>query len=80
MPYLPFYNICPKTAEKETRAITILQSDNEFGLPKGDYAFIELFCDECDCRRVIFQVFLNQKIVANISFGWEKLVFYKKAF
>ncbi|NEW81742.1 MAG: hypothetical protein GZ094_05200 [Mariniphaga sp.] len=80
MPYLPFHNICPSTAEKETRVITLQQNDNEFHLPQGDYVFIELFCDECDCRRVFLQVFMNQKIVATIAYGWEKLSFYKKAF
>ncbi len=80
MPYTPFHNICPKTAEEETRAITLLQNDNEFDLPKGEYVFIELFCDECDCRRVFLQVFMNQKKVATIAYGWEKLSFYKKQF
>lgn len=80
MPYIPFLEICPAIAEKETRVISILQSNNEFNLPRGEYVFIELFCDEYDCRRVFLQVFKNQKIVATIAFGWEKLSFYKKEF
>ncbi len=80
MPYIPFHDICPKMAEKETRVITMFQSDNEFHLPVGEYIFVELFCDECDCRRVFLQVFLNQQIVATIAYGWENLAFYKKAF
>lgn len=80
MPYIPFHDICPSTAEKETRVITLLQNDNEFDLPQGDYAFIELFCDECDCRRVFLQVILNQKIVVTIAYGWEKISFYRKEF
>lgn len=80
MPYIPFLEICPRTAEKETRVITIPQNDNEFNLPQGDYVFIELFCDECDCRRVFLQVIMNQKIVATIAYGWEKLSFYRKEF
>jgi hypothetical protein len=80
MPYIQLHNICPRTAEKETRVITIQQNNNEFHLPQGDYVFTELFCDECDCRRVFLQVFMNQKIVATIAYGWEKLTFYKKEF
>ena len=80
MPYIPFHDICPRIAEKETRVITLHQNDNEFNLPQGDYVFIELFCDECDCRRVFLQVIMNQKIVATIAYGWEKLSFYRNEF
>jgi hypothetical protein len=80
MAYIPFHDICPRIAEKETRVITILHNGNEFGLPIGDFAFVELFCDECDCRRVFLQVFMNQKMVANIAYGWESLAFYRKEF
>ena len=80
MPYIPFHDICPRIAEKETRVITLQQNDNEFNLPQGDYVFIELFCDECDCRRVFLQVIMNQKIVATIAYGWEKLSFYRTEF
>lgn len=80
MPYIPFYDICPRVADKETRVITIQQNDNEFDLPRGEYVFIELFCDECDCRRVFLQVVLNHKIVATIGYGWEKISFYKNEF
>lgn len=80
MPYIPFYEICPRIAEKETRVITLLQEDNEFDLPQGDYVFFELFCDECDCRRVFLQVLLSQKIVATIAYGWENISFYRNEF
>ena len=80
MPYIPFHQICPRIAEKETRVITLPQNDIEFNLPQGDYVFMELFCDECDCRRVFLQVIMNQKIVATIAYGWEKLSFYRNEF
>jgi len=80
MPYIPFHHICKKLAEEETRVISIVRIDNEFGLPLGDYAFVEFFCDECDCRRVFLQVFMNQKNVALIAYGWESLAFYRKEF
>ncbi|WMJ72621.1 hypothetical protein RCC89_05515 [Cytophagaceae bacterium ABcell3] len=80
MPYIPFYSVCPQTAMEETKAITIQDTNNEFGLPQGQYYFTELFCDECDCRRVLLQVYLGQEIVATIGYGWDKLSFYKKEF
>lgn len=80
MPYIPLYNLCPTLAIEETRVITLLHDNNEFHLPKGEYAFIELFCDECDCRRVFLQVIVKHKPVATIAYGWEKLSFYKKEF
>ena len=80
MPYIPFFELCPEIADKETRVITILQKDNKFNLPQGEYDFIELFCDECDCRRVFLQVYINEQIAATITYGWEKLSFYQKEF
>ena len=55
-------------------------SPNEFGLPIGDNGFVELYCNECDCRRVFLKVILNDKNVANIVYGWETIAFYRKAF
>jgi len=40
--------------------------------------FIELFCDECDCRRVFFDVVKENDTVAVICWGWESLDFYKE--
>ncbi|MGF7138306.1 hypothetical protein [Roseimarinus sediminis] len=80
MAYIPLFKICPSIAEKETRVITLPGKNNEFNLPIGNYAFIELFCDECDCRRVFLHVLLNHKSVATIAYGWEKLSFYKNEF
>jgi hypothetical protein len=80
MAYIPFHDICPKIAEQETRVISILNNGNEFGLPIGDYAFVELFCDECDCRRVFLHVFRNQENEATIAYGWASLSFYRKEF
>ena len=56
MPYIPFEKYCSEIARMETRTITLLSDDNEFGLPSGTYGFVEMFCDECDCRRVFFLV------------------------
>lgn len=80
MPYAPLFVYVPAIAEKETRVITLLSSANEFNLPKGEYAFVELFCDECDCRRAFFQVITQHTkgSVATISWGWETEQFYIK--
>jgi hypothetical protein len=80
MPYVPFYQYCPAIAKMETRVITLLSSNNEFELPAGEYAFVESFCNECDCRRV-FLLVANSGIrepIAVISWGWESKKFYKK--
>lgn len=76
MPYVTFYEYCPVTAKKETRDITLFSNNNEFRLPTGSYVFIELFCDECDCRRVFFNVVKGNDTVAVICWGWESLDFY----
>jgi hypothetical protein len=80
MPYIPFHELCPSTAIAETRVISLFQAENEFKLPTGNYAFVELFCNECDCKRVFLQVFYNDKIAATIAYGWESLAFYKREF
>jgi hypothetical protein len=80
MSYITFHSLCPETAIEETRVITIFESDNDLSLPVGEYVFVELFCDECDCRRVFWKVLLDQKNVATIAYGWGKLSFYKRNF
>ena len=51
----PFISRFPGLGEQETRVATILEDGD---LPEGEYAFLELYCDEpgCDCRRVVIQV------------------------
>jgi hypothetical protein len=61
MPYAPFQERFPKIADKETRAMTILNNPE---LPSDTYGLIEAYCDEldCDCRRVFLNVIsTNQK-------------------
>jgi hypothetical protein len=79
MPYVPFHNLFPEIAEKETRTVTVLRK-TEDGLPPGEYAFLELFCDEpgCDCRRVFFCVISSRRrdVQCVIAYGWEDRDFY----
>lgn len=81
MPYSPFHNRFPEIAERETRAVTLLDR-SAFNLPPAQYSFHEMFCDEsgCDCRRVFFSVMSSQKndILAVIAWGWEDQDFYIK--
>ncbi|MCP4609743.1 MAG: hypothetical protein GY845_13630 [Planctomycetes bacterium] len=55
---------------------------SQFNLPPGEYAFLEMFCDEpdCDCRRVFFSViaYREDDVKAVISWGWEDQAFYTK--
>ena len=77
MPYTPFYEKFPEIAQKETRSIIAIGDPK---LPEGNYALIELYCDEvgCDCRRVFFSIFSERRneFVAVIAYGWENSKFY----
>jgi hypothetical protein len=81
MPYVSFHDYFPTVAERETRSITVLPG-SDLSLPAGNYAFLEMFCDEprCDCRRVFFYVVssLRKDVEAVIAWGWEKPDFYAR--
>ena len=80
--FAPLYEYLPIVAETETRSIKLFSDENDFNLPSGNYAFVELFCTDkkCDCRRVMFTVIHEQykHPLAVIGYGWETLAFYKK--
>lgn len=81
MPYVLFHDHLPVIAERETRTVVIMPNSN-CGLPPGEYAFLEMFCDEpgCDCRRVFFYVVssISKKLEAVLTYGWESPAFYTK--
>ena len=81
MPFVQFWEYFPDVAARETRSITI-PPGSSLGLPSGDYAFLETYCDEphCDCRRVLFSVIARDRpgIQAVIKWGWEEVGFYAK--
>ncbi len=81
MIFQSFHDKFPAIAEAETKAIQVFQN-NDYGLPPDSYIFVELFCNDkkCDCRRVFFDVFSENKnaSVALICWGWESRDFYKK--
>ena len=79
MPYAMFFQHFPEIAERETRAIRILQRLPS-GLAPGEYSLLEMFCDEpgCDCRRVMFSVVSSRtkNVEAVVAYGWEPRDFY----
>jgi hypothetical protein len=81
MPYALFHSLFPEVAERETRSVTVGFS-NRFKLPRGQYGFLEMFCDEpqCDCRRVLFFVVSSrhEDPLAVLAWGWEEKEFYVK--
>lgn len=82
MSFQMFHEMCPEIGVRETRSIALLD-DSGYGLPSGDYGFIEMYCSEagCDCRRVYFQVISISdptEVLAVISWGWEPLAFYQQ--
>jgi hypothetical protein len=83
MPYAFLGSYFREVAERETRSITVLP-DSGFGLPPGEYGFLEMYCDErgCDCRRVFLYVIRpdHHGPEAVIGWGWEDVEFYKRWF
>ena len=77
MPYAPFDKKFPDISKNETRSL-IIKNDPE--LPDDQYVFTEAYCDEenCDCRRVFFNVFSNntKDLLAVITYGWENRQYY----
>jgi len=80
MPFQAFFHLFPEIAFAETRSVTLLEP--QYGLPAGEYAFAEQFCNDpgCDCRRVIFGVLQKGRRdpIAHIGWGWEPREFYAK--
>jgi hypothetical protein len=81
MPFVLFHELFPEVAEEETRTL-IVTEEATFPLPRGDYAFLEMFCNDegCDCRRVMFMVVTSSRkdSLAVINWGWEAVSFYSK--
>ncbi len=76
-----FYIRFPDLGLAETRTLSTLASED--GLPAGNYAFMEFYCDDppCDCRRVLFKVWAQNQpgaTLATINFGWESVEFYTR--
>ena len=59
----------------QIRTVTINKNSK---LPEGEYSFIDTYCNdfECDCRKTMVHVLLNEKLVSIINYGWESKSFY----
>jgi hypothetical protein len=80
------HSLLPDLAQREVRCIHVLPAPDRSpasGLPPGEYAFVEFFCDDlnCDCRRVFIQVIARHQqdqVLASINYGWEPESFYRE--
>ncbi len=81
MAYIPFYELFPELAQRETRSVTI---KNNPSLPDGEYGLLEAYCNElgCDCRRVMFNILTPEgtEALAVVAYGWESKAFYARWF
>lgn len=82
---IPFSEIFPEIAEKETRCFHLLQNDDDSEAPpKGSYSLVELYCPDrdCDCRKVniVFISNENGNEYGTIQYGWEDQTFYNNHF
>lgn len=79
MAFSPFNERFPDIGESETRLLTAFDLP---GVTPGQYALLELYCDEpgCDCRRVLLTVHRigAREPEAVIGYGWESREFYSK--
>jgi hypothetical protein len=78
MPFVPFVSRFYDLGLRELRSVTVTHHAT---LPRGQYGFLELYCNErdCDCRRVILHVLradTGEKVWATINHGWESPEFY----
>ncbi|MGA2091002.1 MAG: hypothetical protein ABSH12_06040 [Endomicrobiales bacterium] len=72
---VPFIERFPEQGKTECRVATIPKEEQDrTGLPCGQYAFIELYCDKagCDCQRVLINVIKvsGWEHVATINYGF----------
>ena len=81
MSYVPFHDYFPEIAEVGTRSFTTFKNSE---LPADTYFLVEMYCadEDCDCRRVMFDVFSikKKKSLAVIAWGWENRRFYENWF
>ncbi len=49
-------------------------------LPDGEYSFIDMYCSDpgYDCRKTMFQVMHEGRLVSTINYGWEAAEFYEQ--
>ncbi len=76
---VPYYEVCPDI-RPEMRRIAVR---NHPRLPDDVYNLVDAYCGDprCDCRVIYIFVIGDSRpgrTLANITFGWELLEFYRK--
>ena len=76
MSFIPAGEIIGK---KKHEVRTVVISDDPL-LPDGEYSFLDLYCTDkkCDCRKAMFHVLHNGKLVSVVNYGWENEAYYRK--
>jgi hypothetical protein len=72
---VPFVQIEPDLAVKETRTATLFESRD--GIPAGTYGLIESYCPDpnCDCRRAMLNVVEQNRpthFLASVGYGFDR--------
>lgn len=84
MTFSSFFEQFPELINSEFRNIFILDNEIYKHIPPGNYAFLELFCQDvnCDCRNVVISVITDDphKVWAVLRYGWESKKFYREWF
>ena len=79
MGMVPIHGLLDEEVLQEIKIVAVLRGDE---VPPGDYAFLEMYCDDpsCDCRRVLIEVRRpgHRKTLATIGFGFESEEYYRK--
>lgn len=73
MPSELFTHHFPALGVAETRSLGLAAA--AYGVPPGNYAFLEAYCTEpgCDCRRALIHVVERERgFVALVSFGFDR--------
>lgn len=82
--FISFFEEFPELVSSEFRNVFISDNGADYPIPPGNYAFLELFCQDidCDCRNVMIAVISSDppKRWAVLRYGWESKRFYKKWF
>lgn len=65
---------------KGAHQVRTVEIKNAAPLPDGKYSFNDSYCTdtECDCRKVIIQIFHYNRHVSTANYGWEDEEFYVK--
>lgn len=82
--FVSFFEEFPELVNSEFRNIFIPDTGAHHPIPPGNYAFLELFCQDadCDCRHAMIAVVSSDppRRWAVLRYGWEPKRFYRRWF